>query len=155
MTIDRDSVQSRKYWTPDFDAPPPYSREEDYIERARELLDLAVASATRDTPHVAIATSGGLDSSAIAATAARLGSAESITCFSTVPPLGTQIDVGPFRYLDERDKVEALARMHPSLDRALRRSRPRRSHGPKTTRAIFRARTCRRSVRSGWGSAAI
>ena len=115
VSIDRNGMRSRKYWTPDFDAPPPYRREEDYIERARELLDLAVASATRDTPHVAIATSGGLDSSAIAATAARLGTAESITCFSMVPPPGTQIDVGPFRYLDERDKVEALARMHPSL----------------------------------------
>src|SRR5580704_6565253 len=115
MTIDRDSVRSRKYWAPNFDAPPPYTREEDYIERARELLDIAVASATRDTPHVAIATSGGLDSSAIAATAARLGLAESITCFCAVPPPGTQIDVGSHRYFDERDKVEALARMHPSL----------------------------------------
>jgi len=115
VSIDRDSIRSRKYWTPDFDAAPLYRREEDYIERARELLDLAVASATRDTPHVAITTSGGLDSSAIAATAARLGVARSITCFSRVPPAGTHIDVGPFRYLDERDKVEALARMHPSL----------------------------------------
>jgi asparagine synthase (glutamine-hydrolysing) len=115
VTIDRNGVQSRKYWTPDLDAAPPYSREEDYIERARELLDIAVASATRDTPHVAITTSGGLDSSAIAATAARLGKAESITCFSLVPPPGTEIDVGPFRYLDERGKVEALVRMHPSL----------------------------------------
>jgi asparagine synthase (glutamine-hydrolysing) len=115
VTIDRGGTRSRKYWTPDFDAPPPYTREEDYIERARELLDIAVAAATRDTPRVAIATSGGLDSSAIAATAARLGLAESITCFCAVPPPGTQIDVGPSRYLDERDKVEALARMHPAL----------------------------------------
>ncbi len=115
VTIDRDSIRSRKYWTPNYDAPPPYSREDDYVERARELLDLAVASATRDTPRVAIATSGGLDSSAIAATAARLGKAESITCFTIVPPSGPQVDVGPDRYFDERDKVEALARMHPSL----------------------------------------
>ena len=115
VSIDRNGMQSRKYWTPDFDAAPLYRREEDYIERARELLDQAVASAMRDTSHVAIATSGGLDSSAIAATAVRLGTAQSITCFSMVPPPGTQIDVGPFRYLDERDKVEALARMHPSL----------------------------------------
>jgi asparagine synthase (glutamine-hydrolysing) len=116
VTIDLSGVERRKYWAPDLDAPAPYAREEDYVERARELLDLAVASATRDTPRVAIAASGGLDSSAIAATAARLGLAESMTCFTGVPPLGTQIDVGPFRYLDERDKVEALARMHPGLD---------------------------------------
>ncbi len=115
VAIDRDSIRSRKYWTPDYAAPPPYTREEDYIERARELLDLAVASATRDTLRVAIATSGGLNSSAIAATAARLGKAESITCFTIVPPSGPQVDVGPDRYFDERDKVEALARMHPSL----------------------------------------
>jgi asparagine synthase (glutamine-hydrolysing) len=139
MTIDRDSVRSRKYWAPNFDAPPPYTREEDYIERARELLDIAVASATRDTPHVAIATSGGLDSSAIAATAARLGKAESITCFTIVPPAGPQVDVGPDRYFDERDKVEALARMYPSLK--LRFVAPDHSHpiADPDTRHFLRA----------------
>jgi asparagine synthase (glutamine-hydrolysing) len=126
VTIDRDNSRSRKYWSPDFDAAPLYRREEDYVERARELLDIAVAAATRDTPRVAIAASGGLDSSAIAATAARLGTAESITCFSLVPPPGALIDVGPFRYFDERDKVEALARMHPSLN--VRFIAPERNH---------------------------
>ena len=118
---------------------PPYTREEDYVERARELLDLAVASATRDTPRVAIATSGGLDSSAIAATAARLGKAESITCFTIVPPSGPQVDVGPFRYFDERDKVEALARMYPSLNYAS--SRPITCHpiADPDTRHFLRA----------------
>jgi asparagine synthase (glutamine-hydrolysing) len=116
VTIDGAGPRLRHYWAPDLDAPPPYRREEDYIARARELFDQAIAAATRDTPHVAIATSGGLDSSAIAATAARLGAAQSITCFTMVPPPGTQIDVGPFRYLDERDKVTALARMYPQLD---------------------------------------
>ena len=75
-----------------------------------------MATATADTPHVAIATSGGLDSSAIAATAARLGRAARITCYTLVPPAGPDIDVGRRRYLDERAKVEALGRMHPALD---------------------------------------
>ncbi len=116
VTIDRAGVSHRHYWAPELDAPPPYRRDEDYIGRARELLDQAVAAAISDTPHVAIATSGGFDSSAIAATTAQLGRAESITCYALVPPSGTQIDVGPFRYLEERVKVEALARMHPALD---------------------------------------
>jgi asparagine synthase (glutamine-hydrolysing) len=116
VAIDPDGARHREYWVPDFDAVPPYAREEDYIERARELLDIAVASAIRDTPRVAISTSGGLDSSAIAATAARLGQAESITCFSVVAPPDLQIDVGPLRYFDERDKLAALARMHRGLD---------------------------------------
>ena len=121
-------------------------RDEDYVERARELLDVAVASATHDTPRVAIATSGGLDSSAIAATAARQGRAESITCFCMVPPPGTDVDVGPFRYLDERDKVEELARMYPSLNIrfiALIASIPRRT----TIRCISCRRNCLRSRR--------
>ena len=75
VTIDR-ARRARHYWSPDFDAPAPYRREEDYVERARELLDQAVMTATADTPRVAISTSGGLDSSAIAATAARFGRAE-------------------------------------------------------------------------------
>lgn len=115
VTIDRAGIRRRYYWAPDLNAPPPYRRDEDYIARARELFDQAVAAATRDTPHVAISTSGGLDSSAIAATAARLGTAQSITCFTMLPPADTQIDVGPLRYLDERNKVTALARMHPQI----------------------------------------
>jgi len=116
VTIESAGIRRRHYWTPDLDAPPPYRRDEDYIERARELFDLAVATTTRDTPRVAIATSGGFDSSAIAATVARQGHARSIICFCMVPPSGTNVDVGPFHYLDERDKVEALARMHPNLE---------------------------------------
>ena len=139
MSIDRNGTTHRKYWTPDLDAPPPFLREEDYIERARELFDLSVASVIRDTPHVAIATSGGLDSSAIAATAARLNLAASITCFSLVAPAGTQIDVGPFRYLDERAKVEALARMHPQL--TMRLVAPDRVHALTEDETGFFART--------------
>jgi asparagine synthase (glutamine-hydrolysing) len=115
-TIGPAGVVHRQYWSPDLDAAPPYRRDEDYIERARELLDQAVAAAIRDTPRVAISTSGGLDSSAVAATAARLGRSDSITCFTLLPPPGTQVDVGPYKYPDERQNVEALARMHPQLD---------------------------------------
>jgi asparagine synthase (glutamine-hydrolysing) len=126
VTIGRAGVRRQHYWSPDLDAPPPYQRDEDYIERARELFDVAVASATRGTQRVAIATSGGLDSSAIAATVARQGLADSVTCFCMVASAGTDIDVGAFKYLDERDKVEALARMYPSLD--IRFVAPNRSH---------------------------
>ena len=126
VAIDRDGTSHRRYWTPNLDGEPLCRRQEDYVERARELLDQAVSAAIRDTPRVAIATSGGLDSSAIAATAARLKSAESVACFTLVPPADACIDVGRFRYLDERDKVRALGRMHPSLD--LRFIAPERAH---------------------------
>jgi asparagine synthase (glutamine-hydrolysing) len=139
VTIDRNGSRHRQYWAPELDASPAYMREEDYVERARELFDQAVASAIRDTPHVAIATSGGLDSSALAATVARLACSESIACFSLVPPAGTQIDLGPFRYLDERAKVEALGRMHPRL--GLRFVTPERIHSLTHDDTGFFART--------------
>ena len=116
VTLDNAGTGHRYYWSPDLDAPPPFHREQDYIERARELLDQAIAAATSDTPRVAISTSGGLDSSAIAATAARLGRAGQITCYTLVPPADLRIDVGSGKYLDESDKIKALARMHPALD---------------------------------------
>lgn len=116
VTADRDGVGHRHYWSPDLDAPPPYRRDDDYVARARELFDQAVATATAGTRHVALSASGGLDSSAIAATVARLGHAGRITCYTLVPPRDTAIDVGPGRYLDERDKLGALARRYPALE---------------------------------------
>ena len=116
VTIDRSGTRDSPYWTPDFDAPPPYARDEDYIERARELFDQAVVSAAAGSNEVAIATSGGLDSSAIAATMARLGSVKHIFCYTTLPSPDADVIVSPRLYRDERDKVEALGRMHPALD---------------------------------------
>jgi asparagine synthase (glutamine-hydrolysing) len=116
LAIDRNGISSRHYWSPDLDAPQPYRRDEDYVERARELFDQAVAAATAGTHDIAIAASGGLDSSAVAATAARLGRGGRIACYALVPSASSQVNVGAFKYWDERDKVEALARMYSSLD---------------------------------------
>ncbi len=115
VTVDGDTIKHRYYWSPDLDAPTLHRREADYVERARELFNQAVATATSDLSDVAISASGGLDSSAVAATVALLGRAETVTCFTVVPPAGTRIDVGRSKYLDEREKMDALARMHPSL----------------------------------------
>ena len=116
VAIDRDRLAHRQYWSPNLTAPPPYRRDEDYVERARELFDQAVAAAMADTPRFAIAASGGLDSSAVAATAARLSTGQRIICYTIVPPPGTQIDVGARRYMDETDKMVALGKMYPALD---------------------------------------
>ncbi|MBI1202386.1 MAG: hypothetical protein GC182_07735 [Rhodopseudomonas sp.] len=116
IKMDRDRIVHRLYWSPDLDAPPPYRRDEDYVARARELFDQAVAVSIAGTPHFAIATSGGLDSSAVAATAAGLGAGRRIACYTIVPPAGAPTDVGSYRYRDETDKVAALARMYPALD---------------------------------------
>jgi asparagine synthase (glutamine-hydrolysing) len=116
VTIDHDQVCHRSYWSPDFAAPAPYRRDQDYIERARELFDQAVAAAIDGQRRIAISASGGLDSSAIAATAARLGRAESITCYTLVPPAHRPTLVRPNEYADETSKMRALAAMYPGLD---------------------------------------
>lgn len=139
VTISQDRVEHRYYWSPDLTAPQPYKRDEDYIARARELLDQAVAAATDDTKDVAISASGGFDSSAIAATAARLGRAARITCYTLVPPPGMRVDVGPFKYSDERDKMQALSRMHRTLN--LRFIAPEKPHGYEDDATRYFART--------------
>lgn len=116
VTIDRSGIRNSYYWSPDFDAPPPYAHDEDYVERARELFDQAVVSATAGAGEVAISVSGGLDSSAIAATVARLGHSRRIVCYTRLPPADLNVAVGSRQYRDERDKVESLARLYPMLD---------------------------------------
>ncbi|HTZ03455.1 MAG TPA: asparagine synthase-related protein [Xanthobacteraceae bacterium] len=116
VTISPAGIDHRHYWSPDLSAPPPFKRDEDYIERARELLELAVATATAGQSHVAISTSGGLDSSAVAATVARLGRTRRITCYTQLPPDDWDVALGPGLYRSERDKVLALGRMYPQIE---------------------------------------
>jgi asparagine synthase (glutamine-hydrolysing) len=73
LTVPRDGPVAvpRRHWS--FPAPPPlvYRREEEYVERYRELLGRAVQDRLR-VPRVAIMLSGGLDSTSLAATVRRL-----------------------------------------------------------------------------------
>ncbi len=125
VTITSGGAEMRRYWSPKLDAPAPCRSDGEYVERARELFDRAVARCLKDTPKVAILTSGGLDSSAVAATAARLGHGD-VTCYTGVPPSDFVAATRPHRYGDERPKVEALGRMHPTLQ--MRSVAPEGSH---------------------------
>jgi asparagine synthase (glutamine-hydrolysing) len=61
----------RRYWTLPAPAETKYKRAEEYVERFNELLDVAVGDRLR-TETVAVLMSGGLDSSAVAASAQRV-----------------------------------------------------------------------------------
>jgi asparagine synthase (glutamine-hydrolysing) len=125
-TFEPGATRHRHYWSPAFDPAPPFRREDDYIQQARELFDRAVSTTIGGDRRIAISTSGGLDSSAVAATAARLGLGERVTCYTLVPPEGAVSNPHPSRYQDETDKVVALQRAHPTLD--LRLLRPETPH---------------------------
>jgi len=61
-------VRSDRYWTLPIDEPVYYRRDEEYVERFRALVTLAVADRLR-TDRVGVFMSGGIDSSTLAAAA--------------------------------------------------------------------------------------
>src|ERR1700688_2127739 len=91
VAINGSGYAHREYWAPNPDAALLCRTEDDYIARGRELLDQAVASAMGGD-RAALMMSGGLDSSGVAATAARLGLGDRLDCYTTVAPGDTQVD---------------------------------------------------------------
>jgi asparagine synthase (glutamine-hydrolysing) len=71
LTCEAGRVSIRRYWTLPVPEPVRFSRDEECVERFRELLDAAVADRLR-TEHAAAFMSGGMDSSIVAASAQRL-----------------------------------------------------------------------------------
>jgi asparagine synthase (glutamine-hydrolysing) len=71
LTAQQGKVSAQLYWELSVTTPIHYSRDEEYVERFRELLDTAVADRLR-TKTVGVLMSGGLDSSTIAASAKRV-----------------------------------------------------------------------------------
>jgi len=113
-TISADRVVLQPYWSPRSDAVPHGRSDADFIACGRELFDRAVARCLRDTPRVALYASGGLDSSAVAATAIRLGHAD-VTCYTGIPPHDLNLDTSRSHYWTEQPKIEALVRHCPGL----------------------------------------
>jgi asparagine synthase (glutamine-hydrolysing) len=68
LTVSRRGTQIRRYWTPPTDGRIRYAKPEEYVENFQSLLRAAVADRLR-TDRLGILLSGGLDSSAVAATA--------------------------------------------------------------------------------------
>jgi asparagine synthase (glutamine-hydrolysing) len=114
VIITRDATEHRVYWEPTVRASALYSRDEDYIERARELLDQAVTRVLSDSPKFAVMASGGLDSSAVLATLARRGLSH-IPCYTYVPSEPVASPASRGHYSDERPRTEALAARYPAL----------------------------------------
>lgn len=115
VTVTRDGVSSRRFWQPRL-ATLRLPRAEDYAEALRAQLDAAVASRLRGADgRVAAHLSGGLDSSAVTATAARLlGPDEAaVTAYTSVPRTGF---VSASRgIIDEGPLAAAVAALYPNI----------------------------------------
>jgi asparagine synthase (glutamine-hydrolysing) len=117
LTVTADAVSLHRYWSADQVAPLRFRRDEDYIEAAKALLDDAVACRLRRIGKVATQLSGGLDSAAVAVTAARHLAAtnERLLAFTAVPRPG-YAGSSPGRFVDEWPHAQAVAVAHPNID---------------------------------------
>lgn len=116
VTLTPSGRRSTRFWEP---VEQPLLRLRDdraYLEAARTLFETAVRDRLRTTGPVATSISGGLDSSAVAATAARLTSPGRVQGYCMVPRPDSTTRATARHYPDEAPFVRAIAAMHPNLD---------------------------------------
>jgi asparagine synthase (glutamine-hydrolysing) len=116
----RSGFSATKYWNP----PPEPLRlrnSEEYAEALREQFDRAVSVRLRGSGgRVAAHLSSGLDSSAVAATAARLLLPEGrVTAFTSVPREGFAARLPRGRFADEGPLAAEAAALHPNMEHVL------------------------------------
>jgi asparagine synthase (glutamine-hydrolysing) len=114
------SVSLRRYWNPEPEMLR-LRRPEDYAEALRESFDRAVGARLRGAGgRVGAHLSGGLDSSAVAATAARLLAPDGrVIGFTSVPREGWRSRIEFGRFADEGPLAAEVARLHPNIDHVL------------------------------------
>lgn len=111
-----DSMAVERYWRLDPHRRVRFRRDEEYVEAARDLLDRVVADHLRGAGPVVAMLSGGLDSSAVAATAARLAAPETVRTLTMRPdPQARRPVPGQSAFQDEWDLARATAALHPNI----------------------------------------
>ena len=111
----------RTHWQPDLNREIRFARDEDCLEAFNHLLRRVVGDHLRSATPVGLCLSGGLDSSALAATMAPLLQArgERFMAFTEVPSAGFQGPIPAGWYADETPFVQAIAARHANLDPSL------------------------------------
>ena len=107
MLVESDRFVLSRYWTFGAEPSPPLRRDEEYVERFREIFLAAVGSRLRGSGPVGFLVSGGLDSSAVACAAHHL---------TPVSETGLRFYSSVFAETpaaEEREFAEAVARRCP------------------------------------------
>lgn len=104
LLADGGGLRVERYWGLNPSSVIHYARDDEYVERFRELFDEAVRARLRSYFPVGVFLSGGLDSSAIAATAARFSGDDGI------PSLEAFTTYGPDPSSDERRYASCVVR---------------------------------------------
>src|SRR5262245_33787438 len=113
-------LTSRRHWQPSR-GRIALTRSEDYSEALRDLLDQAVHCRLRGAGDVGVFLSGGLDSGAVAATAARLlaPSGRRVIAFTGVPREGYNGPAPRNCIVDEGPYAAATAALYPNIEHVL------------------------------------
>lgn len=121
MIVKRDGITSRRHWNP---TPASLGKVStgDAVEGLRHHLDQAVSDRLRGAKgRIGAHLSAGLDSSAVASTAARLLAAQGdrLTAFTSVPRKGYDGRDPRNRFGDEGPLAAMTAALHPNIDHRL------------------------------------
>jgi len=124
VTVTQDGIASRRYWEP---RPPDGSRMSPAlaVEGLRHHMALATQARLRGIrPVVGTQLSGGFDSGAVTATAARLlrGTDRRLAAFTAVPRDGYDGPVPRDRFGDEGPHAAAVAALYDNIEHVLVRS---------------------------------
>ncbi len=118
LSIEDGRISVRRFWQPE-DTPLLRLRDSgEYAEGLVERLDRAVQDRITGSSTVGSQLSGGLDSSSVTVTAARLLSRQCrrLFAFTAVPEYAVEI---PGRFTDEGPHAAAVAAMYPNIDHIL------------------------------------
>jgi asparagine synthase (glutamine-hydrolysing) len=103
------------WWRPDPERIVDLGSPEAHERELREAIEVAVAARLRSAGAVAAGVSGGLDSTSVAATAARLLAPERLATYTSAPPPEWDGHSRAGRDADESPLVIKLAELHPNM----------------------------------------
>src|SRR5262249_52522444 len=116
VEVTLNGVAARRHWQPSR-RRISLRRSEDYSEALRNLLDQAVRCRLRGQQEIGAFLSGGLDSGAVAATAARLlAPSGRVIAFTAVPREGYDGPAPRNRVVDEGTYAAATAALYPNME---------------------------------------
>jgi asparagine synthase (glutamine-hydrolysing) len=126
VTVTATGLDVRRHWQPNR-CRIVLNGSAEYAEALRDLLDQAVSCRLRGAQEVGAHLSGGLDSAAVAATAARLlaPSGGRVVAFTAVPRQGYDGPAPRNRIVDEGPYAAATAALYSNMEHVLVRSEGR------------------------------
>ncbi len=121
LSIRREKKKLWRYWQTDSLPDMHLGSPEEYVDCLRERFDRAVRVRLRTRGSVGAHLSGGLDSGAVAATAARLLGAEGreLTCFTAVPRPDFESPTSTTHFDNEGPAAAEVAALYPNIRHVL------------------------------------